>query len=142
MRFSHFVAAGFVALTLSTAPGSTQSNAPPGGPQPPAVSPLGGGGSNLGSSQMFAVVNADGSIARGKGEGAVARTSLGVYRIGFLRNLMQCGYVASVGGTSTELATGIANVTRLVGQSGVLIVRTFSLTGAAADRPFHIYIDC
>jgi hypothetical protein len=103
---------------------------------------MGGGGSNLGSSQMFAVVNANGSIARGKGEGAVARTSVGVYRIGFLRNLMQCGYVASVGGTSTELATGIANVTRLVGQSGVLIVRTFSLTGDAADRPFHLYVDC
>jgi hypothetical protein len=142
MKLSHVAAVGFVALTLSIGPASAQqSNAPVGALLPP-VSPMGGGGSNLGSAQLFAVVNANGAAARGKGQGAVSRIGVGVYRVGFLRNVTLCGYVASVGGVGLEVATGIANVSRVAEQTNVLVVRTFSLAGVAANRPFHIYVDC
>ncbi len=117
-----------------------QSNASGSAPSP--VAPAGAGGSNLGTAQLFAVINANGSVARGKGEAAATRVSAGYYRIGFYRNITGCAYVATVGGVAAEVVTGIANVTRTTGSNSNISVRTFTLNGTAADRSFHLYIDC
>ena len=122
-----------VAQSNNSGPVSNQMVLPP-------QMPMGSGGSNLGSAQLFAVINSNGTVARGKGEAAAVRLGVGYYRVAFSRDITNCGYVASVGGVGTELATGIANPTRL--GSGFVLVRTFALNGVQADRPFHLYIDC
>lgn len=128
--------------TLAAMPSlsSAQSNALVGAPSP--VAPAGAGGSNLGTAQLFAVINSNGSISRGKGEASAIRVSAGYYRVGFYRNIAACAYVATVGGVAAEVVTGIANVTRMTGNNSHVFVRTFALNGTAADRSFHLYIDC
>ncbi|SMH48051.1 hypothetical protein [Mesorhizobium australicum] len=133
----------FASLVLSAFVGASMAQ----GQQPPSttpvpVAPAGAGGSNLGTAQLFAVVSANGSVSRGKGEASAIRVSAGYYRVGFYRNIAACAYVATVGGVAAEVVTGIANVTRMTGNNSNVFVRTFALNGTAADRSFHLYIDC
>lgn len=133
----------FAVLILTAFAGNTfaQGQQPP-STTPAPVAPAGAGGSNLGTAQLFAVVNANGSVSRGKGEASAIRVSAGYYRVGFYRNIAACAYVATVGGVAAEVVTGIANVTRMSGNTSNVFVRTFALNGTAADRSFHLYIDC
>lgn len=139
--FKIFKTAFLVAALVATPFMSfAQSNTSGSAPSP--VAPAGAGGSNLGTAQLFAVINANGSVSRGKGEASAIRVSAGYYRVGFTRNIAACAYVATVGGVAAEVVTGIANVTRMTGNNSHVFVRTFALNGTAADRSFHLYIDC
>jgi hypothetical protein len=133
-----FLLAAVVAAPVTS---FAQSNSGAGAASAP-VAPAGAGGSNLGTAQLFAVINANGSVSRGKGEASAVRVSSGYYRVGFYRNIAACAYVATVGGVAAEVVTCIANVTRMAGNNSNVLVRTFALNGTAADRSFHLYIDC
>lgn len=90
------------------------------------------------SAQYFAVINANGATARSSGVESSSRTAAGVYQIVFNRTrLSNCAITASLIGTE---AGSLAMQVPANGKTA--IVRTFSKTGAAANRAFHLTVLC
>ena len=94
---------------------------------------------------LWAVVNANGSLARGRG--AVSAASLGVdgqYQVVFDRNVAACAYVATLGdaGPSTG-AVGVVTVAPRAGNANAVFVQTYnSETGVEVNLPFHLVAVC
>src|SRR5689334_5821860 len=69
----------------------------------PAAAPL-VGVPDQGQAQLFAVVRADGSIARTGGANPATTGKIpgftGAYKVGFFRNVRGCAYIATIGGSS------------------------------------------
>ncbi len=86
---------------------------------------------------LFAVVNADGGVARNRGATGVVRTSEGDYSVTFAGDISQCSYQATVltraGGGAVALDQ--PNTT-------TVLVRTRDTAGAQADRPFSLTVIC
>jgi hypothetical protein len=92
----------------------------------------------------FAVVNANGITARGRGVVSSQSLGTGFYEVIFNRNVTRCAYVATVGSSATSGTepTGEMTVVGRAGNvNGVFLTSTDS-TGAAADRGFHLQILC
>jgi hypothetical protein len=95
--------------------------------------------------QLWAVVNADGTLARGRG--ATSSDSLGVdgqYEVVFNRSVAACAYVATLGdATASTGAEGVVTVAPRDGNANAVFVQTFDvLTGVEADLPFHLVVVC
>ncbi|MGH3931200.1 MAG: hypothetical protein ACRDTF_14630 [Pseudonocardiaceae bacterium] len=95
---------------------------------------------------LFAVVNANGTLARGCGARSSRRVpgSVGTYEVIFDRNVRDCSYVGTVGlsGSSNSSPPGeITVVGRFNNVNGVFIT-THNSTGQLADRGFHIAVHC
>ena len=115
---------------------------------------------------LWAVVNPDGTLARGSGATASARAAgfaAGVYAITFNRNVAGCAYVATIGAPSTTPPTLGGQVLAYVNpnpNNQVITVRTFSSSGEAngnttpgetgtpttpgdeVDRGFQLVVNC
>lgn len=99
----------------------------------------------------WAVINADGTLARGNGATASAKvtTDPGAYKIIFGRNIASCAYTATVGGTTTATPPiGFASVYQNPdAANNAVTVRTYTdlaadpVTGGA-DRAFHLSVAC
>ena len=112
---------------------------------PPTVEPQGFGGSNLGSAQLSVVINPAGAVIRGKGNAAsgTARISAGRYLVRFTRNVASCTFIPAIGGVNQEAPLiGFITASKRAGDVNGVEVRTYSRDGIAADRSFHLYIDC
>jgi hypothetical protein len=99
---------------------------------------------NLGTAMLYAVVNADGSLARRNGAGSSARLGLGTYEVIFSRNVRDCVYTATIGlsGASGSSNPGeITVVGRATNVKGVFVT-THDSAGADADRGFHLVVNC
>jgi hypothetical protein len=95
-------------------------------------------------SARFAVVTADGILARGRSTVSVAHTSEGRYQVIFNSDVRGCAYFASVGDTSASPLATAAEVTTAslaISPNGVA-VRTFGANGTAGNRPFHLIVSC
>ena len=95
--------------------------------------------------QLWAVVNADGTLARGRG--AVSSASLGVdgqYGVVFNRDVSSCAFAATLGdATSSTGAEGVVTVAPRDGDVNAVFVQTFDvLTSVEADLPFHLAVFC
>jgi len=95
--------------------------------------------------QLWAVVNANGTLARGRGATSVA--SLGVdgqYEVVFNRNVSSCAYAATLGdATASTGAVGVVTVAPREAKANAVFVQTFDvLTGTEADLPFHLAVFC
>jgi hypothetical protein len=95
--------------------------------------------------QRWAVVNADGSLARDRG--ATSAASLGVdgqYEVVFNRSVSACAYVATLGdATASTGAEGVVTVAPRDGNANGVFVQTFDvLTGTEANLPFHLAVFC
>ncbi|HEX4860200.1 MAG TPA: hypothetical protein VFV07_03120 [Rhizomicrobium sp.] len=115
-----FVAAAALALTFSTALAS--GNAP----------------------SDFAVVNSDGSLARGIGATGSSELQTGVYEVDFTKNITTCGYTATIGLSGTAGASDPGTVT-VVGRSDnnkAVYVQTFNGKGKPAELGFHLIVQC
>ncbi|MGH3051649.1 MAG: hypothetical protein ACRDM8_01655 [Gaiellaceae bacterium] len=94
---------------------------------------------------LWAVVNSNGSLARGRG--AVSAASLGVdgqCQVVFDRNVAACAYVATLGdaGPSTG-AVGVVTVAPRDGNANAVFVQTYnSETGVEVNLPFHLVAVC
>jgi hypothetical protein len=92
-----------------------------------------------------AVVNADGTIARGKGVVSVTHSAgAGSYIVFFNKNVRNCTYVATIGlgGASGTSARGfITTVGAAAGEDGVFVT-TDDTAGNPAERGFHLYVGC
>ena len=99
----------------------------------------GGGGSSL-----FAVVNSDGSLARGS---AVSSAHLGfgpgTYEVIFSSNIAGCAYPATLGLSTPGITLpGEIQVVNRAGNPNGVFVATYDSTGTSADRGFHLMVAC
>ena len=112
------------------APGPTGPPGPPGAPGAPATA-------------LWAVVNADGTLARGSG--AVSSTSLGfgTYEVLFNRDVTGCAYVASAGTASSGSPPDafVSTSPRANDVNGVFLDARTS-TGDSVPNPFHLAVFC
>lgn len=95
--------------------------------------------SGLQSEALFAAVNADGTLASGRGATAATNvtTATGQFTVDFNRNVSACARIA----TETTDTTPGAVSTTLVDNDSVR-VNTLDSTGTAADKPFHLVVTC
>lgn len=133
---------GGSALAQGLGNGNSGSNTPP----PGQVAPSGAGAvANGGSAQLFAVINADGTIARDKGVVSAARIGayLGSYEVRFARNIKQCVYTATIGNAGPgNPSRGYIVVALRATTTDTVFVETRDFADALADRPFHLWVNC
>jgi hypothetical protein len=94
---------------------------------------------------LSAVVNADGTVDRGKGVTSVTHTAAaGSYIVHFDRNVRACAYTASIGlsGASGTSARGFITVVGAAADSNGVFVTTDDIAGAPAERGFHLVVTC
>jgi hypothetical protein len=101
----------------------------------------------------WAVVNANGTLARGFGVKSVAKLGTGGYRITFeAKSIAKCGYLVTMGPAATgqSAPSGYWHMERppsLPGSKNILDIFTFSASVGGslptfANRPFHLYVVC
>lgn len=112
---------------------NTGSHPGPGGPP----------GRNVAS---WAVVNADGTLARGEGVVSSARLAAGsgAYQVIFAYDMTPCAYIATIGISATfgQSAPGEIDVARRFNNADGVFVATHDSAGNAADRGFHLLVIC
>jgi len=116
------------------------------------------GGDNVGPAQVgpaaspdvakkdrWAVIDANGAIARGKGVVSVTHSAgAGSYIVFFDKNVTACLFSATIGlsGSSGTSARGfITTVGAAAGATGVFVT-TDDISGTPAERGFHLYVGC
>ncbi len=89
--------------------------------------------------EVFAVVNADGTIRRGRGVSSFTSRRLGAghYLVSFNRDVRECAYVA----TTTDF---FATQTGVVQSFHINDVEVFTVdsAGTRVDLPFHLIVAC
>ncbi|ROO61622.1 hypothetical protein EDC02_3569 [Micromonospora sp. Llam0] len=91
---------------------------------------------------FFAVVNANGTLARGFGAVSATRLATGTYQVVFSHNLTGSAYVGSIGLSGSVGASAPGEIT-VVGRAGIpngVFIQTFTSAGVLADRGFHLAI--
>ena len=91
---------------------------------------------------FFAVVNANGALARGCQAVSAAHLATGVYQVLFTHDITGSAYIGTIGlsvSTGTSPAGEIAVVGRAGAANGVY-VQTFNPAGVATDLGFHLAI--
>jgi hypothetical protein len=91
---------------------------------------------------LWAVVNADGSLARGSGVTSTAKVGTGSYNVVFNQDVGQCVYEATIGQPASGTATGDADVALLLGNTKGIYLETRNNTGTLADLPSHLLVVC
>jgi hypothetical protein len=98
-----------------------------------------------GSAQtMFAVVNPNGTLARGYGVAFSSPDQPGQYDILFNRGVAKCAYVATLGSSGRRGGppVGFVGVVGLVGHKAGVYVQTYSRSGALKPAGFHLVVTC
>ena len=93
---------------------------------------------------VWAVVNSDGTLARGQGALDANRLDVGQYEVLFDRVVRRCAYTATIGisrAVGVEAPGEITVAGRAGARNGVFI-STHDSTGAFADRGFHLTVNC
>ncbi|MGQ0607560.1 MAG: hypothetical protein ACT4OQ_03740, partial [Chloroflexota bacterium] len=94
---------------------------------------------------LFAVVNANASLARGVGVSTTGPVSgAGQYEVIFDRNVRECAYSVTTGGTgSTETPVpGYGVATGRENNVNGVFVRTFNSAGTVTSLAFHLTVSC
>lgn len=95
---------------------------------------------------LWAVVNNDGVLVRGKGGAPgdpAGRTSTGIYHVIFNRDVRACAYTATLGTPGTgNPPSGQLSVASHATNVAAVRVRTENDDGALADRGFHLAVMC
>lgn len=92
----------------------------------------------------FAVVNRNGTLARGKGVVSTSRLGAGTYEVIFNRTITQCVFESTLG-LAAFVGTESPGETTVVGRVGTttgVFLQTFDSDGAPSDRGFHLYVGC
>ena len=92
----------------------------------------------------YAVVDAAGTINRGKGVVSATNLATGQYEVIFNRNITKCAFTATVGSSAfsgIETTGEITTVGRVGTLNGVFLTTSDS-TGAFSNRGFHLLVSC
>jgi len=93
---------------------------------------------------LYAVVDANGTLARGHKAVSATRLGTGAYEVIFRKDVRKCAYVATIGLSGSAGASLPGEIT-VVGRSGNnrgVFVATHSSAGASADLGFHLGVLC
>lgn len=96
------------------------------------------------ATKLWAVVNADGTLARNSGATTAGGTAnVGEVVVQFSQAVNTCAFVATPGlpGSGTQAPTLVQVFQRDVDPNGVL-VRTYDVAGSPAARAFHLAVLC
>jgi hypothetical protein len=93
---------------------------------------------------LWAVVNSDGTLARGFHAASATHLATGTYQVTFDRDVTACAYTATIGlsGTSGSSSPGEITVVGRAGIPNALFIQTFDSAGALSDRGFHVHTNC
>jgi hypothetical protein len=94
---------------------------------------------------LFAVVNADGSLARAGCPGTTSTLlNTGEYQVAFPRDISACGFVGTLGLSSFggSSPAGIVSLAGRAGNSGAVFVQTFNVSGTLTSLGFHLSVQC
>ena len=105
----------------------------------PAASP-----DNPGPEQLFAVVNANGTLARGLFAVSSANLGTGFYEVIFSRDVTRGAYIATIGSSATSgiEQTGEITVVGRVGNPNGVFITTTDSAGNFQNRGFHLAVLC
>jgi hypothetical protein len=97
-----------------------------------------------GAGTMYAVVNANGTLARGRRTVSATRLGTGAYEVIFRKDVRKCAYVATIGlsGSAGSSLPGEITVVGRAGNDRGVFVTTHSSGGASADLGFHLAVLC
>jgi hypothetical protein len=106
-----------------------------------AVGPAGApGAQGAPAAKYFAVMNANGTLARGNATSGGSGGSPGSYVVGFADRVSACAYTATVGSADgSAVPAGRATVRE---SDGRVAVQTVDSAGNATDLPFHLIVAC
>ena len=96
-------------------------------------------------SGYFAVVNANGTLARGKGVVSTRRLDAGDYEVIFRNSIAGCAFTASIGNTGFVGTATPGEITvqgRFNTNNGVFVNTMASSGSPDQDRPFHVVVTC
>lgn len=107
--------------------------------------PVGSPGMN--STELWAAVHGNGTLARGAGVSSSKHTGTGLYQVTFDRDVTNCSYQVTVGSLTpvTYVEAGFASVSPgsdSNGTGGNVYVRTANVGGAWTDYDFFLAIYC
>ena len=93
---------------------------------------------------LWAVVNRDGTLARGRGALRVNKVGTGAYEVLFDRNVRKCVYTATIGlsGSTGGEVHGQISVVGLANKTNGVYVETADSGGGLSDRGFHLALNC
>ena len=92
---------------------------------------------------QWAVVGADGALTRKNGAAAATKLGTGDYEVVFGGDVTACAYNATLGtADTTDPPAGEVGVSQRAGNAKAVRVVTRDSAGAAADRPFHLTVNC
>jgi|ERR1700761_7076465 hypothetical protein len=90
-----------------------------------------------------AVVLANATLALGPFGASAISLGTGVYQVTFSSDISKCVYTATIGDTPAGFpGPGIVVVTPRSGNADAIFVRTFNVSGASVNMPFHIQVQC
>lgn len=89
---------------------------------------------------MFAVVAANGTIARSSPGVTVNRTGAGSYEVFFPRDVTKDVYTGTIGGIDIESPVGLISVSRRSGNANGVFVLTRAFDNTNADLSFHLTV--
>ncbi|HVV64183.1 MAG TPA: hypothetical protein VHC42_01845 [Rhizomicrobium sp.] len=92
----------------------------------------------------FAVVNSDGSLARGRGVASIEVIDTGITIAHFTKDKTACAYTATIGlgGSSGTSAPGYVTVVGSAVDPNGVFMETFDTTGALASLGYHLVTTC
>jgi S-layer homology domain len=88
----------------------------------------------------FAVVNSNGTLARGRGVVSTALGGTGFYEVIFDTNITGCAYIGTVAGPLPAGSGGFLTTTRVT--TNAVLVNTFSEAGVLTDISFQVEVVC
>jgi hypothetical protein len=92
---------------------------------------------------QWAVVASDGALTRKNGATSVTKLGAGDYEVVFGANVSACVYNATLGSPDTsDPPAGEVGVSSRGGNANAVRVVTRESAGVAADRPFHLTVNC
>jgi hypothetical protein len=89
------------------------------------------------ATRLWAVINSDGTTAKGSGSTSSAHPATGQYEVIFNQSVTACSYQVTLSTTQGE-----AFVQPRSGQPNGVFVGTYSSAGAATDKSFQVAVFC
>ncbi|GAA5183358.1 hypothetical protein GCM10023322_22420 [Rugosimonospora acidiphila] len=89
---------------------------------------------------LYAVVNSNGTLARGFGASSAVILATGTYQVNFSHDVTHSALIGTIGlaGTSGSSAPGFITVVGRVGVANAVFVQTYNSAGALANLGFHL----
>jgi hypothetical protein len=91
---------------------------------------------------LWAVVNSDGTVARGRGVRSSQRLATGQYEVRFSGRVRDCGYTATLGNAGITAQLGFVSAVRRSELEDAVFVATWNTAGTHTDLPFHLTVSC